>query len=413
MAERDGHDGQSRGRGSADFGAARRSRRQRFGFAGWFYLGTTIIIALGGVNSQNNLLFLAFGVAIAGLLLSGMVGGTSILNVRAERVLPAEAIAGEPMAVRYRVRNSGRVLPSFCLTFEELPDAPGRDESPEVRRSRRQAERNGESARFAAPPLAAVLHVGPGEGLTAEGLAAPARRGMLKLDRFVVHSRFPFGLIRKIVEFSQPQRLLVHPAQLAVRRDVLRLPRRGGQSGLDASARVGRGEELFGVREYVPGDSPRDIAWRASARSSNLLVREWAAPRPLRLWIVLTVRPGDDATHAETAIALAASIVRMAASREDLAVGLAAPGVGLLSPPRSARSARGPLLNALAMIDLTKPHESANEEKALSVPARSMVIAIHADEVRASSVPAGATHLLASKPEAWMTPGAPAGKEPA
>lgn len=45
-----------------------------------------------------------------------------------------------------------------------------------------------------------------------------------------------------------------------------------------AASRAGTGTELFGVREYRPGDPLRRIHWRSSARHAELIVREYEPP---------------------------------------------------------------------------------------------------------------------------------------
>lgn len=45
-----------------------------------------------------------------------------------------------------------------------------------------------------------------------------------------------------------------------------------------AAPRAGSGTEMFGVREYRPGDSLRRIHWRSSARHGELVVREYEPP---------------------------------------------------------------------------------------------------------------------------------------
>ncbi len=67
---------------------------------------------------------------------------------------------------------------------------------------------------------------------------------------------------------------------------------RGGRSRLVASAgRAGRargeGNELRELRELVPGDSFRRIAWKASARRGRLLVKEYEREERDVVWVVL------------------------------------------------------------------------------------------------------------------------------
>ncbi len=58
-----------------------------------------------------------------------------------------------------------------------------------------------------------------------------------------------------------------------------------------AAPRAGSGTELFGVREYRPGDSLRRIHWRSSARHGELVVREYEPPGVQTLGIFCDPRP--------------------------------------------------------------------------------------------------------------------------
>ena len=49
----------------------------------------------------------------------------------------------------------------------------------------------------------------------------------------------------------------------------------------------GQGTEFDSLREYVRGDDVRSIDWRASARTSNVVVRTWQPERDRRVVLVL------------------------------------------------------------------------------------------------------------------------------
>lgn len=359
------------------------TRRQRIGWPGALYLLTTCLLALGAVNGQNNLLFWAFGLAIAGLLISGVVGGMAILGVQIERVVLAEATAGEPVTISYRVWNRSRVFPACCLLIEESPTA---DRS----RPKRKPQ-------VIVPGRAAVLHVGPREAVVAFQTWIPRARGPTSLDRIVVSSAFPFGLMRKSILLSQPDTVLVRPAKLALRRDLLQSTVSRGALGHEASRRVGRGEEYFGLREYRPGDSPREIAWKPSARTGELVVRERSAPVPRRVWVVLN--PSGSPQENEVAIALAASLLREG-SRQGLAMGLTIPARGVSLAPRvgAVRSQ----VEALASLDLAAPHLPA--DLAVRSSPRDSYIAVHASEIDRAAAPASAAHLSARAAGSWLAP---------
>ncbi|HXH03145.1 MAG TPA: DUF58 domain-containing protein, partial [Candidatus Competibacteraceae bacterium] len=77
-------------------------------------------------------------------------------------------------------------------------------------------------------------------------------------------------------------RCLVYPAPAGSRP----LPRTGTQTGRPGADEQGDGSEDFaGLRPYVAGDSPRRVAWRASAGSDELLVKCFSGQARPELWL--------------------------------------------------------------------------------------------------------------------------------
>lgn len=99
-----------------------------------------------------------------------------------------------------------------------------------------------------------------------------------------------------------------------------------------AAPRAGVGTELFGVREFRPGDSLRRIHWRSTARRGELTVREYEPPGLRLLTVVVDAAPAT--------LELADQIARITASeawdclREGGRVSLLAPGLEPLTGTR-------------------------------------------------------------------------------
>lgn len=223
-----------------------------------------LAVGFAAFNTANNVLFLAFSFLCASLVGSGLM---SVINYRAlswELSVPSRMRVGEPGLVRVHLSNGKRWLPSMALwgVFE--------------------AECSGLEARV---PMRGRLH----GGVTTEvdWLLTPRRRGR---ERVWVHgwgSRFPFGFLEKQWGDSLGHEVTVWPGRMDYR-----IWRQG--SGLRRSeggrrARRGDGVDLRGVREYVAGDAPRRVHWKASARQGKLLVKELEAEGSARYWVV--VRP--------------------------------------------------------------------------------------------------------------------------
>lgn len=275
-------------------------RVSRFGMSGGIYLLTTGFLAIGAVNSQNNLLFFAFGLAVAGLLVSGFISGSGLMGIRIERLAQETVEADEVTTMRYRVSNRNRFMPAFGLSIHERGD-----------------RRGGLESRGFGRAIAFVDRVRAGETVIAEARVRPASRGLAELDVMEVTSTFPFGIVRKTIRRSQPEQVLVLPARLRLGRSVV--DRLFGRAEHDTagSSRRGVSNELWGLREYVPGDAARSIAWRPSARLDQVVVRQTAEPNAARVRIVLDARPqpGVGEQARERAIALAAAIGRRLAAR--------------------------------------------------------------------------------------------------
>jgi uncharacterized protein (DUF58 family) len=96
----------------------------------------------------------------------------------------------------------------------------------------------------------------------------------LRPGRLRLCSQYPFGLFEVWSWINPEFAALVYPRLEA---DPPPLPRHGtlAQREIERSG----GDELAALRAYQTGDPPRNIAWKASARRDELLVKEFETPR--------------------------------------------------------------------------------------------------------------------------------------
>ncbi|HRQ72155.1 MAG TPA: DUF58 domain-containing protein [Phycisphaerales bacterium] len=372
-------------------------RRYHLHLPGVVYAAVAVFTAVGAINSQNNLLFWLFGVAVAGLILSGFVSGSALMGVQVEREPIAESAVGGAVVIRYTVRNRNRFVPACALTITES-----------------QAVRRGHAAptwtAHLPQPMAFVAHVGPRQAVHAEAIVSPTRRGEATFSRITVSSAFPFGLTRKSVTFEQPQGAIVHPSPAPIRHGLLRTLRPRGDGNAAALRSAGVGGEYYGLREYSPGDSHRLIAWRASARTGQLVVRQTSRPAPRRLWIVLDLAPETESHETadplrEEAVSLAAGVAT-AAFEYGYAVGLSIGGRGTRLAARSGRSALRALLTELALFDAPSLSPPGGQPAAPPPGRSDAFVVISERNAPGLLMPGGAMKLSADKPEAWIASGA-------
>lgn len=98
------------------------------------------------------------------------------------------------------------------------------------------------------------------------------RRGLLPLERVIISSCFPLGLFYTWSHLLLEQHCVVYPKPAGSTR--LPGPAPGslqGQEGMHNGA-----NDFIGFRQYHPGDSIRNIAWKVLAREQPLLVKRFS-----------------------------------------------------------------------------------------------------------------------------------------
>jgi Protein of unknown function DUF58 len=116
------------------------------------------------------------------------------------------------------------------------------------------------------------------------------RRAAITSSGWTIHTGDPLGFFRGTTACPDVELGVVMPKFGSLE---------GGRQTreLEASAaapRAGAGTELFGVREYSPGDSLRRIHWRSTARQGRLVVREYEPPGVETLAIFLDPAPKSE-----------------------------------------------------------------------------------------------------------------------
>jgi uncharacterized protein (DUF58 family) len=207
-----------------------------------------------------------------------------------------ELYAGETITVELDLTNTSRT-PVLQVRGEEICPLASADE-------RTQS--------FFVPGLS------PGADVTLKYETTCARRGWFEFPPVALSTRAPFGFFSAHRDISAPTGVLVFPEYREIKRLALfdRTP-----AAQNTFTRIGAGGEFVGVREYRPGDSPRHVHWRSTARVGQLIVKEFAAETEPGLIIALDLRVssvagfGED-TSLELAIKIAATLARYAHQRE-------------------------------------------------------------------------------------------------
>ncbi len=260
--------------------------RLQVGGTGLAYLVVAALILGAALMTQNNLMFWAFGLMIGGFLISLALAWLSLRKVRIERLLPDHAVVGEALVIRYHLVNNKLWLPAFNLIIQE---SWGRG----PRGWRKAGPLVDTPPRLGGLPVGWVLHLGPKQTTQAEAVCWPRRRGILTFERLTVSSSFPFGVIRRVLEFPQEGKVLVYPRLYRISQALWFRLTMADPIGHLQMDRGGGTEEFFGLRPYRVGDNLRSIDWKHSAKSAELIARDLTQPSPPRLMVLLDLSAGS------------------------------------------------------------------------------------------------------------------------
>jgi uncharacterized protein (DUF58 family) len=185
-----------------------------------------------------------------------------------------------------------------------------------------------------------------------------ARRGALAMTAFHLRYASRWGLAERQVRIDLPAEIRVYPGVRAVAQSARWLRRgRHVESGLRRSRRRGEGTSFESLREYVRGEDPRHVDWKASAKHAKLIARHYEVERNQSVMLLVDCgrwMTGDvgGMTRLDHVLEASVLIAHVAAARDDR-VGLLAFADEVLAfvPPTKGRAAVDAILAATFRIE--------------------------------------------------------------
>ncbi|HSY07836.1 MAG TPA: DUF58 domain-containing protein [Steroidobacteraceae bacterium] len=226
----------------------------------YFLIVASALLAIAGLWSSDPTLAVLWRWP-ASFLLLGLAGEALFIRhvvLRADVDTAARAVLGREQSAAFTFRNES----ARALTIEFAPLTP---------------------AGFEPLPATRSLSV-PAAGSARDAFTLlPVRLGAQSWPRLPVRCLGPAGLAWWSRELAVARRIAVAP-------DALRLNRarpRGRLSGLRSRRSLGAGSELYQLRAYAPGDPLARVDWKATARSGQLMTREFSEDQHLDILIAV------------------------------------------------------------------------------------------------------------------------------
>lgn len=193
------------------------------------------------------------------------------------------------------------------------------------------------------------------------------------------------GLLRREVRWTDPVELFVHPVTARLKPSAAGLVR--DLEGEVTKTITNNDISFHALRAYEPGDALRNVHWRTSARTGQLMVRQYEETRRSQLLLVQATRGDHYASEAEfeLAVSVLASLgvqvirdaTRLAVATDRLRLNTATPNALLddtsriepVGDPGAARTSTGDGAPTATVRDLVR-------EAARRIPAPSVVIVV-------------------------------------
>lgn len=277
--------------------------------AGIGFLCLAAGLLLAGINYENNMLF-AFAFFVIGIFLVSILHTYTNLAGLSLRLVGADpAFCDQHAEFRFLLTNAG--------------------------------ERQYHSIHLSWPQSDIAVTSLVKDRQTRVSLFVPAKqRGLLKMERLKVESRYPLGIFRAWTWLDFNANCLIYPKPVASSDyvPVSTATHDGGNYVLPDG-----NEEFAGFVDYQPGDSLKQVAWRNVARGLPVLTRQYQSAADRRLWIEWT---DADSFRVETALSRMCHQV-LEADAQRLEYGLRLPGVEI--PPGLGDAHQLKTLQALAL----------------------------------------------------------------
>lgn len=262
--------------------------------SGLVFLAMILLVTVLALTSGNNLLYLVLAVLLATMFVSWGVSRMSISGVTVSVKHPDHIFAGEDVPFEVVVANRKRFLPSFSVITA-------------------MSEISGKPAERQIAWLGYFPVVPPRTNCKSRVIRVFPHRGRIPVKGIIVASGFPFGFIeqRRFIEFESEHIVYPQPQPLEDFEQALTVIQGRMESHLKGS-----GSDLYAIRQYLSTDHHHHIDWKATAKTSRLMVREFTRDDDWKVTLAFDNRTPEDVgsnpayqEKFERAVCLAASLI--------------------------------------------------------------------------------------------------------
>jgi len=261
-----------------------------FTIGGAMIFGLIVIVGFSAWNTGNNLLFLVLSFLASSLVVSFFIGNYCLKKLDVKMRFPETIFAAEPTPILVSLQNRKRVFPTFSVVAEVR--GKERDTSALIDELKKILPEK-LAVKIARPPIVKYtldyfVHTPRLDSVESRAEHVFPFRGRFIIKDFELSTKFPLAFFRHRRRLAaQETEIVIFPRLTPIEEDLKDLPLEVGK--LVANKR-GLGQDLLALRDYQPMDDLRRVDWKATARSSRLIVREFSAEDDKRVCIIFDTR---------------------------------------------------------------------------------------------------------------------------
>ena len=118
----------------------------------------------------------------------------------------------------------------------------------------------------------------------------PVKRGEYTFGAVNVFVKTVFGLLQRRYKFDNEQMVPVYPSFIQMRRyELLAISNRLNEAGIKKIRRIGQNREFDTIKDYVAGDDPRTVNWKATARKNRIMVNTYQDEKSQQVYALIDI----------------------------------------------------------------------------------------------------------------------------
>ena len=224
---------------------------------GIFVLLIAVIVAVGAIKGLN-LIYLVAAFMISFMLVSSLLPRIGLYNLSIERVVPSNIFAEKPFPVDLQLTNKKRRFSTYSIAINDILQNQNL-------------------------PQRYIIKIPPRTTISAAYEYIIPRRGIYVYDGVKVSTLFPLDFFMRGFIQHKEENIIVYPKIVKLNPNFLADLMTEMEMRLN---RPGLGTEVYGFRRYEHGDDTRNINWKITAKTGEVIITKYSQEQNLHITVV-------------------------------------------------------------------------------------------------------------------------------